>query len=77
MHGIPARLFFPVPRYPVPAFFLHPQGCCYGCGAKLQIEVPMGPGYVKAEKYEVKKAHRQLDKVWERLGRLMYQSLPP
>ena len=40
-----------------------PQGCCYGCGAKLQIDVPLGPGYVKADKYESKKKHRQLDKV--------------
>ena len=45
-----------------------PQGCCYGCGARLQIEVPMGPGYVKADKYESKKRHRQLDKVSERSG---------
>lgn len=23
------------------------QGCCYGCGARLQIEVPLGSGFVK------------------------------
>ena len=39
------------------------QGCCYGCGAKLQVEVPLGPGFVKPDKYETKKKHRQLDKV--------------
>lgn len=36
---------------------------CYGCGAKLQIQVPLGPGYVKPQKYEIKKLHRQLNKV--------------
>lgn len=39
----------------------HP--CCYGCGAPLQIEVPLGPGYVPADKYEMKKKHKQLNKV--------------
>jgi hypothetical protein len=38
------------------------QGCCYGCGSKLQIEVPSGPGFVEAGKYQTKKQHRQLDK---------------
>jgi hypothetical protein len=39
------------------------QGKCYGCGASLQMEVPLGPGFVPADKYENKKKHRQLDKV--------------
>ncbi|GLC36226.1 hypothetical protein PLESTB_001366400 [Pleodorina starrii] len=39
------------------------QGCCYGCGAPLQTEVPVGAGYVAPDKYAVKKQHRQLDKV--------------
>ncbi len=39
------------------------QGCCYGCGAKLQITVPLGPGYVEKAKYELKQKHKQLDKV--------------
>lgn len=30
-----------------------PQGCCYGCGATLQTEVPGGPGYVAPAKYQV------------------------
>lgn len=32
---------------------LLPQGCCYGCGATLQTEVPGGPGYVAPAKYQV------------------------
>ncbi|GAX85282.1 hypothetical protein CEUSTIGMA_g12700.t1 [Chlamydomonas eustigma] len=39
------------------------KGKCYGCGASLQIKVPLGPGYVPADKYETKRKHRQLDKV--------------
>jgi hypothetical protein len=39
------------------------KGCCYGCGTRLQIEMPFGAGYVEPEKYATKKAHRQLDKV--------------
>ncbi len=41
----------------------YPQ-CCYGCGAKLQVEVPTGPGYVPPAKYELKARHKQLNKVW-------------
>ena len=29
----------------------------------MQVEVPLGPGFVKPDKYETKKKHRQLDKV--------------
>ncbi|PNH09434.1 putative nitric oxide synthase, partial [Tetrabaena socialis] len=39
------------------------RGCCYGCGAALQTEVPPGPGYVAPDKYAVKKQRRQLGKV--------------
>ncbi|GIL77961.1 hypothetical protein Vretimale_6458 [Volvox reticuliferus] len=39
------------------------QGCCYGCGAMLQTEVPVGAGYVAPDKYAVRKQRRQLDKV--------------
>ena len=33
---------------------------CYGCGAELQTSEPAGAGYVEPERYELKKAHRQL-----------------
>lgn len=36
------------------------QGSCYGCGAALQLSEPSAPGYVAAEKYAPKAAHRQL-----------------
>ncbi|GFR50774.1 hypothetical protein Agub_g13039 [Astrephomene gubernaculifera] len=39
------------------------QGCCYGCGAGLQTEVPLGAGYVDAARYSQLKQRRQLDKV--------------
>lgn len=39
------------------------QGACYGCGAPLQIEIPSGPGYVKPDKYETKRRHKQLNQV--------------
>lgn len=39
------------------------QGRCYGCGCLLQCTDNMGLGYVKADKYETKKKHKQLDKV--------------
>ncbi|KAG1679418.1 hypothetical protein FOA52_007709 [Chlamydomonas sp. UWO 241] len=49
---------------PVPvADMQRKKGCCYGCGSRLQIEVPLGAGYVEPEKYATKKTHRQLDKV--------------
>lgn len=39
------------------------RGSCYGCGAQLQTQVAAAAGYVKPDKYEVKKRHRQLNKV--------------
>lgn len=39
------------------------QGRCYGCGCLLQCTDGMGLGFVKADKYEAKKKHKQLDKV--------------
>lgn len=42
------------------------QAVCYGCGAKLQTLIAAGAGYVKPEKYAIKKQHRQLNKAsWE------------
>ncbi|KAL6757450.1 hypothetical protein V8C86DRAFT_1669624 [Haematococcus lacustris] len=38
-------------------------GSCYGCGARLQVSVPLGPGYVAPEKYDLKALHRQLKQV--------------
>jgi len=37
--------------------------CCYGCGSVLQCEDPGGAGHLAPEKYELKKAHRQLSQV--------------
>ncbi|KAI8474444.1 MAG: hypothetical protein J3K34DRAFT_518182 [Monoraphidium minutum] len=39
------------------------QGACYGCGAPLQTQIASGPGYVRADKYEVKARHKQLNQV--------------
>lgn len=45
------------------------QGNCYGCGIPLQTHDPELAGFVPLEKYQVKKAHRQLDQLlckrWE------------
>ena len=40
-----------------------PQGTCYGCGAALQTEQEDAAGYVAPEKYELKRAHRQLNQL--------------
>ncbi|MEW5318490.1 MAG: hypothetical protein WDW38_009708 [Sanguina aurantia] len=39
------------------------KDCCYGCGARLQIDTPVGAGYVPPEKYAVKQKHKQLGQV--------------
>ncbi|GAQ87348.1 Nitric oxide synthase [Klebsormidium nitens] len=33
---------------------------CYGCGARLQVSYPGGPGYLRPDVYELKRTHRQL-----------------
>ena len=51
---------------------------CYGCGAVLQTSEAALPGFVAADKYEQKRAHRQLDQLLcRRCQRLSHGEMVP